>query len=446
MTNINQMLTEVLQSSRAEQTEILYIGQDSALTRFANNYIHQNVSERNGSVSIRVVIGKKIGSASTNQLDKKSLRHAVKRAIEIANAQCENPYFQSLPLPTPYQEIKTYVSSTAEFTPLQRAQAVTTIVKLAEQSNLIAFGAISTETMEIAIVNSLGVNTYHRGTSADLNLVISSEDGGPSGYAHYLTHDVTKIDTVALTELAIDKCLRGKDPIPFEPGEYVAILEPSAVEELVSFLSYLGMGALALQERRSFMVDKLGKQITGKNITIWDDGLNPQGMAMPFDFEGTAKEKVSLIEKGVAKGVVYDSYTAGREPGKRSTGHALPAPNSSGPMPLHLFMEEGDSSLAEMIASTERGIYVTRFHYTNPVEPMSTTITGLTRDGTFLIEEGKIIASLGTLRFTDSILKALSHVSQISNETVLTGSLFGSSRVPAIKTDRFMFSGTAERA
>lgn len=445
MTNINKMLTEVLQFSRAEQTEIVYMGKDSALTRFTNNYIHQNVAESNGTASIRVVVGKKIGSATTNQLNEKSLRSAVEKAIEIADAQRENPYFQSLPAPTPYREIETYVSATAEFTPQQRAKAVAMIVKLTEQNGIIASGAISTETMEIIIVNSMGVNAHQRGTSADLNLIVSSDDGA-SGYANYLTRDVTQIDIVALTEQAIDKCLQGKDPITIEPGEYVTILEPYAVGTFVSFLGYLGMGALALQERRSFMVDKLGKQITGDNITIWDDGLNPQGMPMPFDFEGVAKEKVSLIEKGVAKGVVYDSYTAGRQPEKRSTGHALPAPNSSGPMPLHLFMERGDSSLAEMIASTERGIYVTRFHYTNPVEPMSTTITGLTRDGTFLIEEGRITSSLGTLRFTDSILKALSHVSQISKETALVGSFFGGSRVPALKTDRLRFSGSAKKA
>lgn len=445
MTQINNMLTEILQFSRADQTEIVYMGKDSALTRFTNNYIHQNVAESNGTVSIRVVAGKKIGSAATNQLDKQSLRSAVEKALEIANTQREDPYFQSLPTPTPYQKIETHVSATAEFTPQQRAQTVTTIVELAEQSNVIASGAISTGTSEIAIVNSLGINAYQRGTSAALNLIVSSADGA-SGYANYLTRDVTQIDIIALTEQAIDKCLQGKDPITIEPGEYVTILEPDAVGTFVSFLGYLGMGALALQEGRSFMVDKLGKQIAGDNITIWDDGLNLQGMPMPFDFEGGAKEKVSLIEKGVAKGVVYDSYTAGRQPGKQSTGHALPAPNSSGPMPLHLFMEGGESSLAEMIASTERGIYVTRFHYTNPVEPMSTTITGLTRDGTFLIEEGRITAPLGTLRFTDSILKALSHVSQISKETVLTGSFFGGSRVPALKTDRLRFSGSAEKA
>ncbi|MCI2425959.1 TldD/PmbA family protein [Candidatus Acetothermia bacterium] len=445
MTKINEMLTEILQFSRAEQTEIVYMGTDSALTRFTNNYIHQNVAEKDGTVSIRVVIGKKIGTAATNQLDKESLRNTVEKAVEIAATQRDDPYFQSLPMPTPLQKIKTYVSATAKFTPQQRAQTVATIVKLAEQSNLIASGAISTNTIETAVVNSLGVNAYQRGTSADLNLIISSNDGA-SGYATYLTRDVTQIDIDALAEQAIDKCLQGKDPIMIEPGEYVTILEPDAVGTFVSFLGYLGMGALALQEGRSFMTNKLGQQITGSNITIWDDGLNPQGMPIPFDFEGVAKKKVSLIEKGVAKGVVYDSYTAGRQPGKESTGHALPAPNSSGPMPLHLFMKEGDSSLAEMIASTERGIYVTRFHYTNPVEPMSTTITGLTRDGTFLIEEGRITSPLVTLRFTDSILTVLSHVSQISKETVLVGSYFGGSRVPAIKTDRLRFSGSAAKA
>jgi len=151
-------------------------------------------------------------------------------------------------------------------------------------------------------------------------------------------------------------------------------------------------------------------------------------LTSPFDYEGVPKEKVMLIENGIAKGVVYDSYTAGIE-GIKSTGHGLPAPNSFGPIPLNMFMKEGDSSIEEMIASTQRGVYVTRFHYTNVVEPMTTTITGLTRDGTFLIENGKITKAVKNLRFTNSVLDALSKVSLISKETKLVEG-FGDDRVP----------------
>ncbi len=190
------------------------------------------------------------------------------------------------------------------------------------------------------------------------------------------------------------------------------------------------------------MCDKIGKKIAGENITIWDDALDPAGLPTPFDYEGVSKKKVMLIENGIAKGVVYDSYTAGIE-GVTSTGHGLPAPNSFGPVPLNMFMKEGDSSIEEMIASTQKGVYVTRFHYTNVVEPMTTTITGLTRDGTFIIENGKITGAVKNLRFTNSILDALSKVLLISKETKLVEG-FGGSRVPAIKVESFTFSGTTD--
>ncbi|MBT9161779.1 MAG: Metalloprotease TldD [Dehalococcoidia bacterium] len=268
-------------------------------------------------------------------------------------------------------------------------------------------------------------------------------DNDATGYANHLSKDVADIVPQALADEAIGKCLRSTTPISLEPGEYTVILEPYAVGTLVAFLGYIGLGALAVQEGRSFMCGKLGQKIVGENITIWDDGLNPQGMPIPFDFEGVPKQKVVLIENGIAKGVVFDSYTAGKE-GTKSTGHGLPAPNTYGPMPLHLFMRGGDSSLEKMIASTRRGIYVTRFHYTNVVEPVSTTITGLTRDGTFLIEDGKFKGAVKNFRFTNSILRAFSEVSLISRETRIVEGFFGGSRVPGLKIDNFTFSGTAE--
>ncbi len=433
-----ELIRQILDYSPADQTEILYIGEDSALTRFANNFIHQNVAERNAGVSIRVISEKRIGAVSTNRLDGKSLKKAVNKALEIAETQHENSHFRSLPSPAEYGRADTFVERTAKFTPRERAGVVQQIISEAQKSSLIASGAFSTEITALVVANSLGLWAEQRLTKAELNLIVTG-DNDASGYANYQAKDVAHINPQALANEAIGKCVKSIDPISLDRGEYTVILEPYAVETLVTFLGYLGFGALALQEGRGFMCGKLGQRIMGENVTIWDDGLSPQGMPIPFDFEGVPKQKVVLIENGLAKGVVYDSYTAGKE-GKKSTGHALPAPNSYGPMPLHLFMKEGDSSLDEMIASTERGIYVTRFHYTNVVEPMSTTITGLTRDGTFLIENGKIKGAVKNFRFTNSILKALSQVSMISKDT----SFCGRARVPALKIDKFTFSGTTQ--
>ena len=194
------------------------------------------------------------------------------------------------------------------------------------------------------------------------------------------------------------------------------------------------------------MVGKIGQQIVDPRISIWDDGLDPAGIPLPFDFEGVPKQRVDLIEEGVARGVVYDSYRAGKEEGKASTGHALPAPNTMGPFPLNTFFGPGDATLEEMIASTERGIYVTRFHYTRPVEPTKVVITGMTRDGTFLIENGEIAYPVKNLRFTQSYLEALNHVEMIGREPRLLLGLGDIARdsVPALKLGKFTFTGATE--
>jgi predicted Zn-dependent protease len=234
-----------------------------------------------------------------------------------------------------------------------------------------------------------------------------------------------------------------------EAGEYEVILESYAVGELLSFLGYLGFNGLALQEERSFFCNQFGKKMVNEQVTIQDDGLDPEGLQVPFDFEGIPKQRVTFFERGVVREVTYDSFTGGRE-GKDSTGHALLPPSTEGPIPINLFMERGNSSIEEMIRSTRRGIYVTRFHYTNVVEPMKAVITGMTRDGTFLIEGGEIKQPIKNLRFTESILKALSRVSAISKDrrvcsegTVYSRRFVTGTVAPAVKVDGFNFSGVS---
>jgi len=209
---------------------------------------------------------------------------------------------------------------------------------------------------------------------------------------------------------------------------------------------YTGFGAVALQEGRSFMNGKIGEQIVDPRVSIRDDGSNPAGIPLPIDFEGVPRQRVDLIKNGIARGVVYDSYRAGKEEGKVSTGHALPAGSAMGPLPLHTFFEPGEGTVPDMIAGTERGIYITRFHYTRPVEPTQVVITGMTRDGTFLIEDGKIAHPVKNLRFTTSYLEALNHVDMIGDETRLLSGLGGIGRdsVPALKLSKFTFTGATE--
>jgi predicted Zn-dependent protease len=442
-----ELVEKALSFSSAEQTEVEIMAEESHLTRFANSYIHQNVSGSDTAVSIKAVIGKKIGRASTNKVDDASVKETVEKAVEIAKVQRENPDFKSLPKAESAAEIDNYISRTAEFGPKERAEAVEPIARGARDKGLKAFGAFTNGISEVAIGNSLGIFAYSIGTDAYVNTVVMGDTG--SGFAQGASRDVSDIDTHEIAKLAIEKALRSADPVDMPEGEYTVVLEENAAGEMIEFLGYLGFGALAYQEGRSFMCGKMGEKIVGENITIWDDGLDNRGFSFPFDFEGVPKKKVMLIEKGVAKGLVYDSLTAGKEK-KESTGHSTGSP-VGGPMPLNILMMEGENTIEEMVKSTDRGIYVTRFHYTNVVEPMKVVLTGMTRDGTFLIEKGEITKPVKNFRFTQSVLDALSNTTMVGKKAKLLGGGAGygarfamGSVVPALKIEKFKFSGVTQ--
>jgi PmbA protein len=439
-----RLLKRVVQESPADQTEVLLLTEDSSLTRFANSAVHQHVAERNQTLIIRVVLGKRIAVVTTNILQPSSVKKSLQNAISLAKVQHPNDEFVSLPQPKPIPEISTHSKNISRLTPDRKVKIIKASLVLVKKKGFRTSGAFSNGEVELAVVNSLGVETYQNYSDLFFHLIV--EDGRGSGYASFVSRDPDQIDIDSLAEEAIGKASRG-DPIQVEPGEYEVVLEPYAVNELLSFLSYLGFHALAVQEGRSFFCNEFGKKMVDEKVTVYDDGLDPEGLQVPFDFEGVPKQRVTFFEAGVAKGVTYDSFTAGRD-GKSSTGHSLIAPNTAGPIPINLFMKEGESSLDEMVRSVRKGIYVTRFHYTNVVEPMKAVITGMTRDGTFLIEEGEIKSPIKNLRFTESILKALSRVSAISRDrricsegTVYSRRFVTGTVVPAIKVDGFNFSG-----
>jgi PmbA protein len=441
---LQRVAETALKSAKADQTEVLVVAQDLSLSRFAENTIHQNVSERNALVRVRSVLGTRVGVASTTDLSDASLENLVRRAETVASLQQENPEFVSLPGPAVLDEIDSFSESTAACTPEERACGVETILSLSKNNDLVASGAFSTRVEETLVANSLGVSAYHRGTMGSLMTVIMSPDS--SGYAADAAQDVRQLDAERIGRVAVEKALQSRGPIAIEPGPYTVILEEEAVADMVFYLSFLGMGALSVQEGRSFMSGHLGEKVAGENVTIWDDGFDRRGIAHPFDYEGVPKQKVMLIENGVARGPVYDTATAAREPGIASTGHGLPAPNTMGPIPINLFLKPGTSSLQEMIESTERGIYVTRFHYVNPVHPVKTIITGMTRDGTFLIENGKIAKPLKNLRFTQSILGTLTQTESLGRNLKMVTMQYGGFAccVPAIKAHGFTFTGATE--
>jgi predicted Zn-dependent protease len=440
---IREITDKVLGMSQADQTEVVLYTDRSALTRFANNYIHQNVLESNTNVNIRMVMGKKIGVASTNDLSDEGLRKAVENAATITRFQLENADFKSLPSCEDAGKAESigrgFVEATASASPETRADGAGAICRLAEENGLTAAGAFSTNAQELAVANSLGVFAYDNFTASNLLTVVMGENS--SGYADRSSKDVGEIDAEAVAREAVGKAVRSKDPVQIDPGEYTVVLEEYAMADMLDYLAYVGFSALAVQEGRSFL--KGGEQVTGGNVTIWDDGSDSRGLPLAIDFEGVAKQRVTLIDGGVARDPVYDTYTAGRETDKRSTGHALPAPSTFGPIPLNLYMQAGDTPKEELAKGIERGIWVTRFHYVNIVHPLLTILTGMTRDGTFLIENGEVTRPIKNLRFNQSVLEAWQDA-QFSSTLKLQKSFVGGSMVPAARIEKFKFaSGTS---
>jgi len=436
-----EIIKRGLELSDAEETEVLLYGNASSLTRYSNCIIHQNVAEDNVAISFRLVNGGRTGCASTNKLDDDSLRTTIARAAAFSAAQKPDPNWHGLPGPKPVHELQRRYESTALFGPEERADSVREVIAKAKSVGMSAAGVFSVTSSTIGIGNSNGVMAIGDITEALLTALVSGTDS--TGYAEALSADVTAIDPTRIASVAVEKARVSANPVQVEPGPWTVILEPPAVADMLAFLSYVGFGAKAMQEKRSFMVDKIGTKIVGDNVTIYDDGSDPRTLSLPFDFEGVPKQKVMLIEDGVARGVVYDSYTAGLDD-TTSTGHGLPAPNVHGPIATNIFMEAGDASLEDMVGSIERGILVTRFHYTNVEHPIKATLTGMTRDGTLLIEDGKIVGGVRNMRFTQSILDVLGSVEMISAGEQLCDSFMGSFLVPAIKVDEFNFTGTTE--
>jgi PmbA protein len=443
---ILKMLTKLVRQSPADQTEALLLTEDSSLTRFTPDSIHQHMAERNGTLVLRVVLGKQIAVVTTNNLSPSSLKNNLDRAVSLARLLPPNEDFKSLPSPMPIPQIKTFFESIRSLTPQKMVKTVQEVLNLARESGHRASGAFSRGKVEVAVVNYHGMEAYQKYSDLFLRLIIQKENS--SGYASFVSRDPAGLQVEPLVKAGISKVSAGA-PLAVEPGEYEVILEPDAAHELLTFLGYLGFHSLSVQEGRSFFCGRFGQKLADERVTIYDDGLDPQGLQVPFDFEGVPKKKIVFFENGTAKDVTYDSFTAGRE-GRQSTGHGLVPPNTEGPVPLNLFMEEGNSSLEEMVRHVRRGIYVTRFHYTNVVEPMKAVITGMTRDGTFLIEGGEIKNPVRNLRFTQSILKALNAVKAISRERKICsgGSVYGRRFVagtvaPALQIEGFHFSGVS---
>ena len=427
----------------ATEAEVLVMAGDSALTRFANSEIHQNVAERSLTVSLRHIVGRRIAVVSTGRVDAEGLRSLVHRAAAIARSCEELEDWAGLPAPVAApsrKPVSAWADGTAEATPEFRAEGVRAVIAAADAVGVTAYGSFSTDAEAVAVANSAGIRAAEKRTSSQLLTVHMSPDGG-TGYAEGVSMDATTIDAAAIGQEAATKARAGDRPVTVEPGDYPVVLEEYAVVDITDMLGYLGFSALAVQEGRSFV--EPGRRIGSELVTIVDDGADRHGLPMAFDYEGVPKQRVPLVEAGVCREVVYDSQTAARA-GRTSTGHGLPAPNPWGPFPLNAVMSAGDTARDDLIKGLDRGLLVTRFHYTNVVHPKLAMITGMTRDGTFLVEGGELVGPVRNLRFTQSYLDALAGVSAVSSSRKAIRGFLGAAVVPALRIDGWTFTGVTE--
>jgi PmbA protein len=422
----------------ATEAEVLVAGGDEALTRFANSEIHQNVAESDVRVSLRFVRGRRIGVASSGRTDPDALRGLAETAGRIATIAEETPDWPGLPAAEPPEPVVgAFALATADASPELRATGVRDVIAAADAAGVGAFGSFSTGVETIAVASTAGIRAAEARTAARLLTVTMGPDNG-TGYAEAAAVDATRIDAAAVGREAAEKARRSARPVDLPPGDYPVVLEEYAVADLLDNLGYVGFSGLAVEEERSFF--EPGRRIGSELVTIVDDARDPAGMPAAFDYEGVPTRRVVMVENGVCREIVHDAGTAARA-GVPSTGHGLPAPNPWGPFPLHSAMAAGSTRREELIRGLRRGLLVTRFHYTNVVHGKLAVITGMTRDGTFLVEDGEVVGPVRNLRFTQSYLDALAAVEAVSSERRLLRGELGAVLVPAVRIGSWRFTG-----
>jgi predicted Zn-dependent protease len=427
------------------------------LTRFANNIIHQNVEDENHVVSVRTAFGGRTARATTNKFDDESLRRVVESSEALAQVQHPDP--DLLPMPdtreaaggadvNSTQAPSRYFAQTAASTPQLRADAVKKIVEVAKKHRLTTAGIYSSAESVEGIFNSRGLSNWHTQTLAEVSITMLAGDS--SGWQKSNSPDVNNLDPLRMAEIAAQKTLDSARPAEIPAGKYTVILEPSAALDIVGFMfwDYSGM---AILDQRSFLTGRIGSQLFGDNITIWDDVTHPLQTGSPFDGEGMRRLSLPLVENGIVKRVVYARATAERM--KRceqkdqvgpieATGHGFALPNEMGEMPVNIVFAapQNPQTLEQMIASTERGVLVTRLWYIREVDPYEKIVTGMTRDGTFLVEDGKVKQGIRNFRFNESLIHMLSNVEAMSVPLRSCGEESFDMVVPAMKIRDFNFT------
>ncbi|MHB8412489.1 MAG: TldD/PmbA family protein [Candidatus Acidiferrales bacterium] len=433
---LRRIAEKIFKLSEAEETEVDINAVTSALTRFANNTIHQNVAEQGLTISVRAVVDGRTARASTNKTDDESLRRVTSAALDLAQVQPRNRELLPMLGPQKLTKVDRFVEGTAAATPADRARAVTSVCQMADKNKQTTAGIFSTGLAEIALANSRGLFEYYDDTRAEFSVTILEKDS--SGWAKATSARIGDIDPEALAQRASEKSAGSRAPREIPAGHYTTILEPAAVLDLVGFLFY-DFAATCVADQRSCLTGRMGKKLFGENISIWDDVYHPLQLGAPFDGEGVPRKKVALVERGVPVNLVY-SRAAAKKANTKPTGHGFSLPSEDGEAPFNLVFAGGNASTDEMIRSTERGLLVTRLWYIREVDPYQKILTGMTRDGTFLVENGRVTGAVRNFRFNQSIIEMLSNVEMLGPAVRASGEESFDMVVPAMKVRDFHFS------
>jgi PmbA protein len=431
-----ERVLRLAKSSGIPETEVHADEVVDALTRFANNSIHQHVAEHGLTVSLRVIVDGRTARVTTNRTDEDSLRAALEFAASLASSQPKDPGLLALPGTQKYRRVRRFSSATAALSANTRARAVKNACTLAESKGQIAAGIFSSGQSQSVLTNSRGLFAAYRQSHAEFSVTI--QQGSATSWAKANAADLRGFDPTALTETASEKAARAENPVELPPGKYTVILEPAAVLDLVGFLFY-DFSATAVEDQRSCLSGRLGKPLLGKNISLADDVYHPEQLGAPFDGEGIPRQRVLLVENGVPRNLVYSRRSA-KKAGSRPTGHGFALPNEYGEAPMNLVIGGGKTSIDEMIAGTDRGLLVTRFWYIRELDPYEKVMTGMTRDGLFLVEKGKVVRSVRNFRFNQSIIQMLKNVQALGPSRRATAEESFEMVVPPMKISDFHFS------
>jgi len=434
---------ELFEIARAEarsngvaDLEVALIRHRAALTRFANNAIHQNVAEQSVDISVRPQIGLRTARTTTNRLEPEAIRAAVREAIALTRAQDDNPHLIEMASPEPVSTLQRWDRDTAACSPADRAEAVAQAIAIAEAASQTAAGIYSTSEWEELFLNTRGVSCAHRETRATFSITTMAEDS--SGWAKESTVRLADLDPAGLARRAVNKATLSRSPLELLPGPYTVILEPAAVLDLVGQM-FGDFSGTAVEDQRSFLCERLGRQLFGGNIHIADDVFHPLQRGEPFDGEGMPRRRLALVEAGVPKELVF-SRAAAQRAGVSPTGHGFTLPNEAGECPVNIVIAGGGTSIEEMIRATPLGILVTRLWYIREVDPYEKIMTGMTRDGTFLIEGGQLTRGLRNFRFNQGLIELLNNVEALSATVRASGEECFDMVVPAMKANHFHFT------